>query len=65
MSESYEKGVSNFYRLWQRFRNKVIQDVPEDIQLCEFDCHNLECAMGDWEKCEKRLRSIEQTQKNT
>jgi len=65
MSKSYEKGVSNFYKLWQRLRNKVIQDVPEDIQLCEFDCHKLECSMGDWEKCERRLRSIAQTQKNT
>ena len=65
MSESDGKGGSNFYRLWKRFKNKVIQEAPEDIQLCEFDCHKLECAMGDWEKCERRLRSIAQTRKNT
>jgi hypothetical protein len=44
---------------------EVIQEVPEDIQLCEFDCRKLQCAMGDWEKCERRLRTIEQTQKHT
>ena len=65
MSESYGKGISNFFRVWQRFRSKVIQDVPEDIQLCEFDCRKSQCAMGDWEKCERRLRSIAQTRKNT
>ena len=65
MSESYKKRVSSFHRLWQRFSNKLIQDAPENIQLCEFDCRKLECAMGDWEKCERRLRSIAQTQKYT
>ena len=65
MSESRGKGVSQFYRLWQRFRNKVIQDAPEDIQLCEFDCQQSQCAMGDWEKCERRLRSIAPTRKHT
>ena len=65
MSESDGKEVSIFHRLWQRFSNKVIQDVPDDIQLCEFECRKLQCAMGDWEKCERRLRSLAQIQKHT
>ena len=65
MPKSYGKGTSSFYRLWQRLINKVIQDAPEDIQLCEFDCRELECSMGDWENCEKRRRSIAQIQKYT
>jgi len=65
MPESYRKGTSSFYRLWQRFINKVIQEAPEDIQLCEFDCRESQCAMGDWGKCERRLRSIAQTRKHT
>ena len=64
MSKSYGKGVSNFYRLLQRFRSKVIREAPEDIQLCEFECHKFECATGDWEKCERRLRSMRETQKH-
>ncbi len=65
MSESDGKASGSFYRLWQRFKDKVIQEAPEDIQLCEFDCHELECAMGDWEKCERRLRSLAQPRKHT
>jgi len=65
MSASDEKGSGELNSLWQRFRNKIIQEAPEDIQLCEFDCHKLECAMGDWEKCERRLRSVAQNQKHT
>jgi len=65
MPESDGKGVSNFHRLWQRFKDRLVQDAPEDIQLCEFDCRELECATGDWEKCERRLRSIEDTRKYT
>jgi hypothetical protein len=64
MSGSYGKGVSNFFGLWQRFRNKMIQDVPEDYQLCEFDCHKLQCTMGDWEKCERRLHSKAQSREH-
>ena len=65
MSESYGKGISNFYRLWQRFRNKVIQEVPEDIQLCEFECRKLQCTMSGWARCERRLCSLVQIQKYT
>jgi len=64
MSESYGKGVSNFYRLLQQFKSTLIQEAPEDIQLCEFECHKAECAMGDWKKCDRRLRSMREAQKH-
>ncbi len=64
MTESNGKGINNFYRLLQRFRSKVVQDVPEDIQLCEFECHKSQCAMSDWEKCEKRMRSVTRAKKH-
>jgi hypothetical protein len=57
MPESNGKGVSCFYRLWQRFKNKMIQEVPEDYGWCEFDCKKLQCSMSDWRNCEDRLRS--------
>jgi len=65
MSELCRKGIEKFHRLWRRFRTNVIQDVAEDIQLCEFDCRKIKCVMGDWKKCERRLRSIAQTQEYT
>jgi len=62
MSESYGKGDNYFHRLWQRFMGQIIQDVPEDFQACEFECRKLQCAMGDWERCERRLRSKAKSQ---
>jgi len=62
MSESYRKEVNYFHRLWQRFMGQIIQDVPEDVQACEFECRKLQCAMGDWEKCEMRMRSKAKSQ---
>jgi hypothetical protein len=57
MSVSYGKGVSYFYRFWQRLKNEIAQEVPEDYAQCEFNCKKLHCSVGDWENCENRLRS--------
>jgi len=65
MSGSYGKEVSYLYRLRQWFSDHVIQEVPEDYQFCEFDCRELECSMGDWEKCERRLGSKVQAQEKS
>lgn len=35
--------------------NHVIQDMPDDIGICEFDCRRLQCSQGEWEICERRL----------
>ena len=58
---SAEKGVNYFYRSWQWFRNQIIQDVPEDYAVCEFDCRKPHCTTGDAEKCVIRLRSKAQS----
>jgi hypothetical protein len=55
MSEPTGKGSSYVRRLWYRFKGQIIQDVPQDYQACEFECRKLECLMGDWERCERRL----------
>jgi len=57
-----EKGVNCFYRSWQWFRNHIIQNVPEDYAICEFDCREPHCTIGEGEKCEVRLRSKAQSQ---
>jgi hypothetical protein len=62
MSEPYGKGVNYFRRLWQGLMGQMVQEVPDDYQACEFECRKLQCAMGDWEKCERRLRSVAQSQ---
>jgi len=33
----------------------MIQGLPEDYQLCEFECNKAQCRMGEWKKCERHL----------
>jgi hypothetical protein len=35
-----------------------VQDAPEDIAPCEFECRRLECRQGEWDACEKRLSRV-------
>jgi len=65
MPESRKKKVSRFARLRQWFENHIIQEAPEHYQICEFSCREFECSMGNWEKCEKRLRSTEESQERS
>lgn len=41
------------FRQWAK--GLVVQDVPEDIAVCEFDCRKGQCKQDEWEKCERRL----------
>ena len=61
MFESGGKGVNFFSGLWKKFKGKIVSRVPDDYRACEFECRSLQCAMGDWETCEKRLRSKAQS----
>lgn len=62
MTEPYENKTSYLHGLRQWFRNRLVQKITDDYQACVFECHQSECAMGDWEKCERRLRSKAQGQ---
>ena len=43
-------------------RTMLIADVPEDIALCEFDCSKKQCRTGEWETCERRIKTLQTTQ---
>ena len=60
MGAQQDRRDSFLGRLWQWTEEKLIQDVPEHIARCEFDCSRIECRWDEWETCEKRLRHIEQ-----
>lgn len=36
---------------------RLVQDVPEDIAACEFDCSKLKCDGPELLNCERRIRS--------
>jgi len=46
-----------FRRLFDWLSSRV-QETPEDLSACEFDCRRYECLHGDWERCERRLQSM-------
>lgn len=43
--------------VWGWLRRQVVEDVPAEIALCEFDCPKSQCNDGEWQTCERRLRS--------
>jgi hypothetical protein len=65
MSELGENGDNYFIRLLKSFKGKIVQRVPDDLRACEFECRKLQCLMGDWEKCEKRLHSKAKSQEHS
>jgi len=32
----------------------IVQDVPEDSAICEFDCKKGQCTAGEWAQCDRR-----------
>jgi hypothetical protein len=49
------EGNGPFVKVWQWFRGQIIQPVPEETAVCEFDCRKLDCSMGEWESCDRRI----------
>jgi hypothetical protein len=42
-------------RLRDSIRNGLVQDVPLDDAICEFDCRRPECPLAEWATCRRRL----------
>jgi hypothetical protein len=49
------KKATLFRRFRRWVRNQVIQDVPNSIALCEYDCRKQQCTTEQWAACERRL----------
>ncbi|MGD2113175.1 MAG: hypothetical protein PVI50_07305 [Gammaproteobacteria bacterium] len=48
---------------------RPVEEVPDDIAVCEFECRRTQCRQGDWQHCERRLQasaapSLEQDERN-
>jgi hypothetical protein len=55
MSGQQDKNIKPFRRLWQRIKNRIVQEVPEESAVCEFDCPKDQCTVGEWKACERRV----------
>ena len=45
--------------LWSWLQGLVIQDCPESIAVCEFECRAPTCLRGEWERCYRRRRQAD------
>jgi transposase-like protein len=48
----------------QHWFGEQVQDVPDSLSVCEFDCHKSQCSLEEWLTCEKRLNWPESPTKN-
>jgi hypothetical protein len=38
-------------------KHQVVQDVPQDMAVCEFDCRKTQCENDEWATCERRTNN--------
>jgi hypothetical protein len=62
MSEAVEPKPGVLKRLGKWLRLKVVQEAPEEVAVCEFECRKSECTRGEWETCARRLAGIDLAQ---
>jgi hypothetical protein len=43
------EGVISVIRRW--VKDRIIQEAPEEVARCEFECRALQCNQGHWESC--------------
>ncbi len=45
-----------FRKPFPNIKSHLVEAVPNEIALCEFDCSKTQCRYDEWESCERRLR---------
>ena len=50
------KTGSILNRIGKMLTEQLVQEVPDDIALCEFDCRKTQCRYDEWENCGRRLK---------
>jgi hypothetical protein len=50
---------------WQFVTDHIIDDVPEAVAFCEFDCRKTECSATEWRTCKRRLQHLERLRKGS
>jgi hypothetical protein len=42
-----------------RLMKNLIQEVPEELSVCEYGCRNDTCSPSDWAQCELRQQELQ------
>ena len=48
---------SSLSRFGRWLLNAIVQDVPDEIASCEFDCRKGQCRHEEWSTCTRRLEN--------
>jgi hypothetical protein len=56
MPENHRKSFNPLQRAWQWIKNRLIQTVPDENAVCEFDCRKGNCTVAEWKTCERRTQ---------
>ena len=57
MTNSFSKRIADKAKRW--FKVQLVEDVPDELARCEFGCRKLECRMGEWESCKRRIEEAQ------
>jgi hypothetical protein len=49
-------GFLNRLQSW--LSRQLVQDVPDEVSVCEYECNRTDCRIGQWNTCEKRLYPV-------
>lgn len=44
--------------MFDKLLSWLVQEIPEELSVCEFECCKTECTMSDWAVCRLRRRSV-------
>jgi hypothetical protein len=53
------RPVRPLKRLQRWLSQHLVQSVPEEISICEYECQEPECHIAKWALCEKRVARTE------
>ena len=56
MPRGHQSNTVSGRGLWQRLMDSIIQDVPDDLATCEFECCADDCAGPESGTCKLLIR---------
>src|SRR5580700_1177305 len=56
MSKDRFTGGNPFLRMWQNVKRQIVDDVPEALAVCQFDCARARCLLDEGRPCEQLSR---------
>jgi hypothetical protein len=44
-----------FFAILHWMGKQIVDEVPPEIAVCEFDCDKTQCTLKEWKSCPRRL----------